>query len=786
MHMRTRKPLLATAMMFLCVATTLAQTAIGEWREHLPYRQAVAVDRSPSKVYCATNAAVFSYDPVTQEVERITKVNALSDVGVRALRWAPGPQLLVVGYENGNVDLIAENTAYNLSDIKRSNILGDKAIYSIEPIGDLAYLSCGFGIVVLDLVRREVRDTWLIGPAGSQVKVNEMAFTADSIYAATEGGLYTAWRFAANLASFTNWQKRPDIPNPDGPFSQVDLFGDDLLVTYRRNVANADTVYLFNGSWFPVWQFNGNSVRSVDVAPNLQIALATSGFVRWTDSDLNQLGFIDLIGTTYMAPAQARFTPDNDLLIADGRNGLVRVVNGGTMPPISPNGPKTSNNVRMSASGGALYVATGSVGSNWGSNFMKDGVFVLQDGFWSACDQTNNTLMATGANAYGGAVNDVMAVAVDPDDAYHAFAGSWDDGLLEFLGRDLVGIYNQNNSTLQVNTDFGADNKVEVAGMAFDEEGNLWVTNSNCSAPISVRKKSGVWKSFSPGGILNNNTLMSDIMVARNGYKWITRPRGQGILVFNDNGTIDNTSDDAYKVITTFEGSGALPSLDVRCVTEDLDDEVWVGTGKGVAVFYSPDAIFSGGDFDAQEILIEQDGNIQVLLETEVVTAILVDGANRKWIGTESSGVYLVSPDGTQQVLSFTQENSPLPSNNITDLAMDGTTGELFIGTDKGIMSYRSDATTGEFQAFCANVFPNPVHPTYTGPIAVTGLVRDSDVRITDISGNLVYSTTSLGGQAIWPGTDLQGARVSTGVYMIFAVDPTGSAKCSTKVLVVR
>lgn len=258
------------------------------------------------------------------------------------------------------------------------------------------------------------------------------------------------------------------------------------------------------------------------------------------------------------------------------------------------------------------------------------------------------------------------------------------------------------------------------------------------------------------------------------------------MLVFNDNGTLSNTSDDQYKVLNTFEGSGGLPSLDVLSMAEDLDGEIWVGTGRGVAVFYAPDAVFSGGDFDAQQILIEQDGNIQVLLETEAVSTIAVDGANRKWLGTQSSGVFLVSADGTEQVHHFTAANSPLPSNTITNITIDGESGEVFIGTDQGVMSYRSDASEGLLEASCAKVFPNPVDRTYDGPITITGMMRDSDVRITDISGNLVYRTTSLGGQAIWPGTDLSGEAVSTGVYLIFATDPTGTSKCNTKVLVVR
>jgi ligand-binding sensor domain-containing protein len=301
-----------------------------------------------------------------------------------------------------------------------------------------------------------------------------------------------------------------------------------------------------------------------------------------------------------------------------------------------------------------------------------------------------------------------------------------------------------------------------------------------------VRTPTNSWRSYDAPAVLNNNTLLADILAASNGFKWVIRPRGRGLLVFDDKGTITDPSDDEYFALNNFEGSGNLPSMDVFSIAEDLNGEIWVGTIRGVAVFYNPGAIFTGGNFDAQQILIEQDGNVQILLETESVTAIAVDGANRKWIGTESSGVFQVSADGREQLRRFTVDNSPLPSNTISSIAIDGFAGELFFGTAQGVVSYRSDATEGGFEASCAKVFPNPVKDHHTGPVAITGLVRDSDVRITDISGNLVYSTRSLGGQAVWPVTDMAGNRVATGVYLIFASDREGNAKCNTKVLVVR
>ena len=782
--------LLSLAALFAAL-TTQAQIAIGEWRDHFPYRQTLAVAEGGGKAWCATRNAVFSYDLATGEMQRLTKVNALSDVDISMVAYNTSLNALMVGYRNGNLDLVRSGSASNLSDIKRSSIIRDKGVYDIHFEGPLAYLACGFGIVVVDLEALEVRDTWYIAPGGTQQKVNAIAFTPDSIYAATNIGLFAAWRGETNLAAFASWNLRPDIPQPNGPFNSVGEVGGKLVVNYHRaDATDKDTVYYFEGgAWQRVTHAFGRQNTFVSAASN-QLLLCQNDHVERYSSDLVfQDALIGYSGGLSITPAMAVPTLDGTALwIADRNRGLVRSVGDQTGTPIYPPGPATVSAQRIAMAGGGLYVTTGGVAGNWTNVFRQEGVHSFVDGTWRTTNKTNDPLMQTGANPFGQTVNDVMAVAVDPEDGSHAFVGSWDEGVLEFRNGQVQTIYNASgNSSLQIYAANGAENQVMVAGVDLDADGNLWVSNSNCEQPISVRTATGSWRSFDPGNVLNNNNLLSDILAAHNNsLKWLIRPRSNGLLVFNDNGTIDQVGDDQYKALTTAEGNGGLPSLDVFSMAEDLDGEIWIGTGKGVAVFYNPEAVFSADGADCQQILIEQDGNVQLLLETEAVISLAVDGADHKWLGTQSSGAYMVSPDGTEQLLHFTPENSPLPSNTVIGIAIDEGTGEVFFATDQGMVSYRNTATEGGTSNACASVFPNPVRETWTGPIAITGLMRDSDVKVTDIAGNLVYRTTSQGGQAIWPGTDLSGNRVSTGVYMIFAADPEGASRCNTKVLVVR
>jgi hypothetical protein len=311
------------------------------------------------------------------------------------------------------------------------------------------------------------------------------------------------------------------------------------------------------------------------------------------------------------------------------------------------------------------------------------------------------------------------------------------------------------------------------------------VTNATAPEPLSVRKASdGTWQSFNFSSLVIN-PVVGDIIVDQSNRKWMVLPRGVGILVFDDNGTWA-PGDDKMKKLSATVGNGNLPSNEVECIAEDHDGEIWVGTDKGVAVFFCADQIFSSSGCEAQQIYIEQDGHTQLLLATEVVTAIAVDGANRKWIGTQNSGVYLMSADGTTQIQHFTLENSPLLSNEIRTLAINPKTGEVFFGTSDGIISYRNDATEGLEDYTNVYVFPNPVKPGYEGPIAITGLVENANVKITDISGTLVYQTKALGGQAIWYGKNFKGERSKSGVYMVFCSNEDGSKTYITKILLVN
>ncbi|MDP6909719.1 MAG: two-component regulator propeller domain-containing protein, partial [Flavobacteriales bacterium] len=397
---------------------------------------------------------------------------------------------------------------------------------------------------------------------------------------------------------------------------------------------------------------------------------------------------------------------------------------------------------------GRCYVASGSITLTWNNQFNGAGMYSFKSDEWKNISVYDSEETES--------LRDYIRVLVDPFDSKRVYATSWGGGLVEYYDDQFVEHYDTSNSALQ--TMLGTDDVLRVSGMEIDRNtGTLWVSGSGSTDLLFSKSQSGEWDSYHIEGL--GNITLSDIAIDDIGQKWVIAPRGVGLVVYNDNGTLGNTNDDQSIKLTQNLNNGNLASNNIYSIVADFDGEIWVGTDNGISVFYSPESVFSGGNFDSQQILVEQDGYVQHLLENEGVTAIAIDGANRKWIGTAGAGVFLMSDDGTEQILHFTKDNSPLFSDQITSLGIDHLSGEVFIGTSKGIVSYRGTATWGTPEIIPDNIYayPNPVEPDYDGPIAIKGLVRDADVKITDAAGNVVFATIADGGQAIWDGNSFNG-----------------------------
>jgi hypothetical protein len=757
--------------------------AIGDWRDHLPYNNCISVTEGNNIVYCATQHAVFSYNTTDNSIDRITKVNKLSDIGVSCIKFHKNLNVLVVCYSNGNIDLVGSNSTTNISDIKNSTFPGNKSINNILFIGNTAYLSCGFGIIVLDLQNQEIDDTYYIGPNGSQIDVFDLTTDGTNLYAATKTGIFSAALSSPDLSNYQYWEQDTIIPHPNSEFNHIVFFNNKLFTNLATGVYDGDTLYIkSNGHWnyFHMSDPDSTSIRHALHVFNNQLAIVESYDIVVFDTSLTRLYKIYAYTTGNIFSNDVYIDQNNVSWIADQYSGLVKSWWASYSTSFQPNGPSTTNVVDMSVAGGKLWVAPGGLTSNWDDAYNGDGLFSFINEEWSTYNLSTLPIIKTDT------IYDVVRVCVNPSNPSDAFAGTWSHGLMEFNNQICTNVYNSSNSTL-LGTGSGTNYRLRIGGICFDADGNMWVSNSGVNTALNVRKTDGTWKAFDLSGNISASNAEADIVIDQSNQIWMVLPRGYGLLVFNDNGTIDNTSDDKITTLSNATGKGALASNNIYSIAVDQGGEIWVGTDAGISVFYNPGNVFTGSNFDSQQILVNEGGFIQPLLASEIISAIAVDGANRKWIGTQNSGVYLMSADGTEQLLNFNTDNSPLFSNTINSIAIDQSTGEVFFGTDQGIESYKGTATQGgPTFSDTVTVYPNPVPSGYSGSIAIKGLAKNSDIKITDISGTLVYSTIAEGGQAIWNGRNFAGARAQTGVYLVFCASSDGSKRLVAKILFVN
>ncbi len=779
----------AVVGLMLLSTFSFSQTeGLGSWKDYLPYREAVSLCKVGPVFYVASTYGVFSYNTDDQSIERFNKVNALSDVRISCMTYNKASDLLIIGYENGNLDLLRDGQAVNLPAILNNSITGDKRINTMHNEGVLTYLCTGFGIVVLNTTKQEIKDTYKIGPNNEPISINGLTIDNQHIYAATDIGLLYAKKSSEFLGDYKEWTNMTTVPNAGGKFNHVALYQDELIASYATPSDTVDTIYRRKPDL--TWEVLPNSVlgrrtRALTVSGD-KLLIATNyddkeednndpativldakfEIVNWFSSLGDGLGVMRANDLIYV---------DTTLWFADQNQGfgVIQLNHWGRI--ISPEGPYTTSLMRMDIVNNELWIATGAVnGDLYNNTYAKEGVYRYIDDKWDrigAFDPNN--------------VFDFVCVAADPNKPNHGFVGTVSVvPMIEYNSTSPTYYWPDSTQSSPFKTRYNSEIISDVTGMAYDNKGNLWITNSFTSKPLIKRTPGGAWESYACGTEIKNAAI-SDVRLDKSGNKWMLASR-KGIAGFNDNNT-SKTSDDDFVFLSTGIGNGNLPSEHVRSFAFDKDGEMWIGFTGGLAVLYSPESALQGGDKEVQQILIEQDGNIQVLLETETITSIEVDHGNRKWIGTENSGVYLLSPDGEQTIYHFTKDNSPLFSNLIIDIAINHENGEVFIGTDKGLLSFTSLATTSG-QQFSDEVFafPNPIKPDYNGHVVIKGLASDSDIKITDVSGNLIHETTSVGGQAKWNVKDYDGNRVSSGVYLVFGTIEDGTESVVTKIMVVN
>jgi len=744
-------------------STSAQNPPIGQWREHLNYQQAIQVVKG-DHIYCATTQALFSINE-KDEATRFSKVTGLNDIGISSIGWDDLTQQLLIAYNNSNLDLIKGSIVKNISDIKRSTLSGNKSILQIYCNNGVAYLSTGLGIVLVDLTRLEIKDTWIIGNNGAQVKTYATTLFNNQWYAATEQGLKYAPANAGNLADYRNWLSASGTASlPSGSYQQILSVNNNLVV--QKN----DSLLILNGNNWQLLYHDANwPIINVTASNNrLLICQRTNaGASRVLVMNTNAVIEKTITQSGVISFPRSAIIDNTAVWIADRFGGLSRF--GTSTDRFIPNGPPGTATGDILATGTNVYAAAGSVNDAWNYLYNRDGLFRLKDEQWSFRGYFNTPLLDS--------VLDFITLAEDPRDK-SIWAGSYGGGLVRFR-ESSIQLFKQQNSSLRAA--IGDPGSVRVSGLAFDSRMHLWISNYGAPQNLHVRKPDSTWASFSIPFSHSENAV-AQIVVDDLDQLWVMSPKGNGVFCYSPGTNIDNTNDDRWKYYRQGPGNGNLPSNNVFSVVKDKNGFIWVGTDRGVGIIRCPENVFATSGCEAIQPIIQQDQLAGLLFRDEVVQCMAVDGANRKWVGTRN-GVWLISPNGDKIIYRFTEENSPLLSNDVRKMSVDPVTGEVFMATFNGICSFRSTATEGAGSNQNVLVFPNPVPPGYNGTIAIRGLVKNALVKITELNGRLVYQTRALGGQAIWDGRNYSGSKVASGVYLLLIRDDDGQERVATKIV---
>ncbi|MBO7491846.1 MAG: hypothetical protein J6T59_05335 [Bacteroidales bacterium] len=784
--------LFTTITCLLFCTALFSQSAIGKFSAHIPLHSFHSVAVADDYVYAATNHGLMlllksSMNDDNPTTSSWTKVDGMSDVDINKIHYDSATKTLIVSYVNGNLDFIKDDRLFNIKDIKERQINNSKQLSNIFCSDGLAYLVYPFGIVIVNIEQLLIEDTWFTTIGNTTYRANDFAITDDSYVISTDKGIYSISRSYINPANFGEWQLAPETAG--AAFQQLCLFNGTLFAVRNYEEFSDqlhDTVYaLANNQWTPTL-LNYEDIRSV-YTNGSEMAFCSWDRVQVFNSDMQEVFTAAWYPEEGGYPHAMEAVLDQDnIWVADKELGLV-VCNRTFFYNryYTSSGPFSDNVLKISSQNGIVVSAPGHYNSStFAKGFLHPSIswYTHQNWYSNATDFINyDTSMI---------VSDLVNVIINPKNEDEWYVASWGEGLFKCNKQRPVAHYHSGNSILEANT-YGF---TFVSGLDFDDKGNLWITNSQTNNMLKMMEPNGTWHQFNiTRGVLASSpegVVAKDLLVDSRGIKWVTFPRGSSLnrynlIAFNENGTYDNTGDDDF-VCVNMNAAAEVNSSTVLCIAEDLDGEIWLGTDKGIKVIYYPQNIFKG-TANPRNILLEQDGYVSVLFEWESVTAIAVDGANRKWVGTSKAGVFLMSEDGQNQLLHFTAEDHPLLSNQINTICIDDISGEVFFGTEKGIVSYRGDAIRGfstyEDELF---IYPNPVRHDYTGVVAIRGLKEKSLCKITDSLGKLIWQGYSNGGQLIWNCVDHFGRRPATGVYYIMASDEDGKEKIVGKFLFIN
>ena len=760
-------------LLLLLLPTMLKAAAIGEWTYYLSYHDATHCIPVGKSIYALYAGNLLIYDTEDGAVTTPTKLDGLSEKQIVLMQDCQAAQKVVLVYNNGNIDLLhRDGTIENMPQYK--NKYAGSSLNDLSVDGNDAFLATSEGIVHINVKQAEFTGFYTL-----KTPIYSATMSGNVLYAATDAGVYRC-NITENPLDVATWS----IYNTTVARQLIAMGNHLYLNTAKKGVyllsasnptpqqliktvqtsyfADSKGIIFYNKtSYTPI-----NSQTPTSVASTVTLPSSTNAICRSTD------------GTLWMAQGfdglNAYKETDAGLQVASGKIGGF--------------GPKRDLCYFLRYAGERLLVAGGRLDPYDLIHYPGTAMY-YENGAWTIFQEDGI------AEHSGGKYQDLTCIIQSPDDPTQHTLTAARVGLFHFKDGKYAGYHSLDNSPL-VSAAANSKNYVRTDGLQYDHEGNLWMVNNQVDSVIVIRMKDGSWRKLFYAPLEQAPTLATTLF-DRKGRFWICSRRtvnyhNGGLMGIDYAGTIETQDDDYsyYRSHITNQDGTSYKFEGVQSIAEDHDGRIWVGTDIGLFVIDNPDDWFND-DFRITQVKVPRNDGTNLadyLLYGMPIISITVDGANRKWIGTSGNGVYLVSASGQEILHHFTSENSPLLSNNVTSIAIHPRTGEVMMGTDGGLVSYQSDATSPSetLSEGTIQIFPNPVRPEYHGNVTITGLTTDADIKIVTSGGQLVATGTSMGGTWQWDGRNFSGGYAGSGIYYVLIATADGNTTVAGMLTVIR
>ena len=765
--------------LFLISISSFSQTDFSDrWEDFYSYNNVKDFVRVNEVIYALTDNAVFTYNISTTETDKLSSINGFSGETTSSIIFNNLNNRLVIGYETGLIEVLNEDNSIHISaDIVNFNQSGEKTINHISQFNNMLYLSTPFAIVEYDISKLEFGDTFFIGANSTSVKINETLIIGNQIFAATENGLYQADLTNPNLIDFNNWTLLFN-----GRFSSITRYNNQTYVSDSSNI------YRVNGSNLELTKTLPTSILSIKSSDQYLIATTERSAYVYNFVFTETFKTSPTITNDYHLNSANII--GNTLFLNTKEFGILQTaITSQSFTEIHPQGPLTNSVFSMASLNNNIWFVYGGYNSAYVPIGNLKGFSHFNGNNW-----VNTPFTASFP------VLDLVNVSIDPSHENRVFISSFSQtsssnilsggGLLEVVDDQITTFYNSQNSPLE---DLFPTNPnlitTRINGTVFDNQGNLWVTDVLAANKLKKLNSSGTWQTFDLRILQTNSAQeLNTIQIDNTNSLWIGTRRN-GVYVYNENG-------DRKRALTTEPTKGSLPHANVRAVAVDKNNRIWLGTQSGMVVYNNASGLFDASIYDAEPIIILDDGIPKKLLGDQTVNTITIDGADNKWFGTDNGGVLYTNPNGQNTLASFNKDNSPLPSNKILKITVDTSSGKVFFATDKGVVAYNSNVASFGEELKEVYAYPNPALKNHE-TITIDGkngnhLPKGTNVKILDVSGNLVYETNVVegqqlqGGKVVWDKKNLAGKPVVSGIYIVLLSNDDASETSSTKIAIIN